>query len=205
MPTIPTRAEAEALLLWGETQNPGPWIDHTRVVARAAETIAARCGMDTHRAYVSGLLHDIGYYANADRSGRVCHLYAGYRLLMEKGWPTVAEICLSHPFPFQEINCYLGFHKVEDEAARAFLAEYVKNAVFNEYDKLIQLCDVIAGVQGVCIIEQRMVDALIRHGMNPFAGQKIQGYFDVKKHFDTQCGENIYNFFREEIIAGVFA
>ena len=59
---FPLREEAIILLTWANGQNPGLWSDHCRVVGRTAETIAAKCGLDTERAFVSGLLHDIGYY-----------------------------------------------------------------------------------------------------------------------------------------------
>ena len=57
---LPSREEAQRLLTWGHDQNPGPWAEHCRVVARAAETIARAVGLDENRAYISGLLHDIG-------------------------------------------------------------------------------------------------------------------------------------------------
>ena len=52
---LPTKEEAEQLLIWGHGCNPGVWVDHSRVVARAAGTIALKCGLDADRAYVSDL------------------------------------------------------------------------------------------------------------------------------------------------------
>jgi predicted hydrolase (HD superfamily) len=66
---LPARAEAEELLIWAHEQNPGPWTEHCRVAARAAEVIARKCGLDAERAYISGLLHDIGYYDYKDGTG----------------------------------------------------------------------------------------------------------------------------------------
>ena len=59
---LPSKEEAENLLVWTHGQNPGPWADHSRTVARAEEAIAEKTGMNKHRAYVSGLLHDIDRY-----------------------------------------------------------------------------------------------------------------------------------------------
>lgn len=56
----PTRDEAERLLLDAKKDNPGKWVDHSRVTAHCAEKIAMHCGMDADKAYVLGLLHDIG-------------------------------------------------------------------------------------------------------------------------------------------------
>jgi HD superfamily phosphohydrolase YqeK len=40
--------------------NPGPWGNHSRTAAHCAEKIAKYSGMDSEKAYVLGLLHDIG-------------------------------------------------------------------------------------------------------------------------------------------------
>lgn len=102
---LPTRETAEQLLVWAHERNPGLWANHSKVVARAAETIANKCGFDTHRAYVSGLLHDIGRYEGVTE---LHHVYAGYELLIDKGYDLIGEICLSHSFPYQNIGEYFG-------------------------------------------------------------------------------------------------
>ena len=99
---FPTKEAAEQLLNWASELNPGPWTDHCKVAARAAETIAARCGLDTDRAYVSGLLHDIGYYSYRDGKGEKDHIFAGYDLMMQKGYTDSARICLTHSFSLQD-------------------------------------------------------------------------------------------------------
>lgn len=57
---IPTREQAEELLTEALPHNPGPWGAHSRTAAHCAEKIAAACGLDPEKAYVLGLLHDIG-------------------------------------------------------------------------------------------------------------------------------------------------
>ena len=58
---LPTRKEAMALIRDGLSNNPGPWGKHCLTAAHCAEKIAAACGdMDAEKAYVLGLLHDIG-------------------------------------------------------------------------------------------------------------------------------------------------
>jgi len=101
---LPTRDEANQLLIWANERNPGVWADHSRVVARAAEVIANNCSLDTHRAYISGLLHDIGRYEGVRD---LHHVYAGYELINNKGYDQLADICLSHSFPYQNIDEYL--------------------------------------------------------------------------------------------------
>ena len=62
--------EAEAL-------NPGPWGKHSRVAARCAEKIAENCdGLSPEKAYVLGLLHDIGRLFGVRHLGHVADGYA---------------------------------------------------------------------------------------------------------------------------------
>jgi len=52
------RDEAERLVREAAVMNRGPWVEHSRNVARAAELIArAGPGLDPDRAYVFGCLH----------------------------------------------------------------------------------------------------------------------------------------------------
>ena len=58
---LPTREKAEMLLTEAEKCNPGAWGNHSRVVAHCAEKIARECkDLDPDKAYILGLLHDIG-------------------------------------------------------------------------------------------------------------------------------------------------
>ncbi len=54
------RVEAEAVFQEAKKQNDGPWIMHSYNVAKLAEKIATNAGMDSDKAYVLGLLHDVG-------------------------------------------------------------------------------------------------------------------------------------------------
>ena len=59
---VSSRKEAEALLEEALPYNPGPWGDHSRTAAHCAECIARASNgrLDPDKAYVLGLLHDIG-------------------------------------------------------------------------------------------------------------------------------------------------
>jgi putative nucleotidyltransferase with HDIG domain len=201
MKPYPSTAEAEALLAWGGKQNPGPWVDHCRAVARAAQAIAACCGMDAERAYVSGLLHDIGY--SVYHKG-ICHVYGGYALMTEKGYEAVAEICLSHSFNIQNIDVYSGANLTKNKDERAVISAYLTQARYNDNDKLIQLCDCIGSAQGVCLMEHRLTDVVLRHGFNLYTIDKWKAYLALKDYFDKKCGKNIYGLFRDEISEGIF-
>ena len=189
LPALPTRQQAEALLLDAETQNPGLWVPHSRFVAQAARLIAEQHpGLDPERAYILGLLHDLGRRTgpNKDR-----HILDGYDLLMALGHHAAARIALTHSFPQQRIGELLGaWDGTPQELAR--LETLLTAARYTEEDRLIQLCDMLALPQGFCILEQRLVDVARRYGLHPQTLPKWEASFALKAHFDEATGGNIY-------------
>lgn len=58
---LPDKKEAKMLLQEAGKMNPGTWESHSEVVADCARKIADNCtDMNPYKAYVLGLLHDIG-------------------------------------------------------------------------------------------------------------------------------------------------
>jgi HD superfamily phosphodiesterase len=75
---IPSVEEAERLLAEAAASNPGPWVMHSRYVARAGQAIAARHpSLDGDAAYVLGCMHDIG---RREGVTGVRHILDGYRI-----------------------------------------------------------------------------------------------------------------------------
>lgn len=101
----PTREQAEALLAEALPHNPGPWGNHSRTAAHCAERIAAAAGLDPDKAYVLGLLHDIGRRFGKRHLG---HVSDGYSYMMSLGYDEVARVCLSHSFNDQSLANYVG-------------------------------------------------------------------------------------------------
>jgi hypothetical protein len=192
---LPTQCEAERLLTWASKCNPGAWSEHSRVTARAAEIIASKCGLNTHRAFVSGLLHDIGRFEGVTE---LHHVYAGYELLKSKGYDSIAGICLTHSFPYQNIGEYFGKNDCSQKETDV-ISSFLSNTVYNEYDRLIQLCDAIASVSGVSLIEVRVMDVIRRHSFTNLTLNKIEAIFEIKANFDKLCNMNIYDLFYDEI------
>ena len=62
---------------------------------------------------------------------------------MERGWQKAAQICISHAFMVQEIATSIGVFDMPPED-KAFMEEFVKNAVYDDYDYLVQLGDALA-------------------------------------------------------------
>lgn len=197
---IPTRAQAEALLTWAQSLNPGPWVQHSQAAARAAQAIAARCNLDPERAYVLGLMHDIGRYEGVRD---LHHVVAGYSLALNHGWPGVARICLTHSFPVRELDSYAGRHDCSPDEL-AMLRSFIASVEYDIYDELIQLCDALALPGRISLMDSRLIDVALRHGLNDYTLDRWKLYYARKAHFDALSGSNIYELFRDEIIHSVF-
>lgn len=103
---LPTREEALKLIRDGLLFNPGPWGKHCLTAAHCAEKIASACGdMDVEKAYILGLLHDIGRKFGVRHLG---HVYDGYVYMKSLGYDEVAKICLTHSFNNHTIDEYIG-------------------------------------------------------------------------------------------------
>ncbi|NLG24659.1 MAG: HD domain-containing protein [Clostridiales bacterium] len=187
----PTRAQAEALLLWAVGRNPGPWEAHSRCAARAAEAIAAAAGIDRDLAWCAGLLHDVGRYEGVTG---LRHAVAGRELLAEKGYPDLGRICLTHSFPSPDLGQYIG-HRDAGEAGEAMIREALLQV--DELDRLIQLCDAICMAEGVVLMEVRLVDVALRHGLPGGVVGKWRAFFDIKRDFERRIGRSIYALFPE--------
>lgn len=184
---LPTRKESEMLLEEAEACNPGPWGNHSRVAAHCAEKIAAACPeLNSDKAYILGLLHDIGRKFGVRHLG---HVSDGYTYMMSLGFDEVARVCLTHSFNNKTTDEYIGKFDTSEEELRMIQNELSK-ITYDEYDILIQLCDSLAGAEGVMAIEERMEDVKCRYGSYP--QEKWNSNLAIKKHFEEKTGKDIY-------------
>lgn len=185
---LPKREEAERLLKDAESCNPGPWGNHSRIAAYCAEKIAARCpGMDSQKAYILGLLHDIGRKFGTRHLG---HVFDGYFYMQSLGYGEVAKVCLTHSFHSNTVKGYIGkFDTTEQELN--IIETALHSTEFDDYDRLIQLCDALAGAEYIMNIEERMKDVKTRYGSYP--ADKWNYNMSLKTYFEEKTGEDIYN------------
>lgn len=184
---LPSREEAERILAEAESCNPGQWGNHCRVAAHCAEKIAQRCAdMDAEKAYILGLLHDIGRKFGGRHLG---HVSDGYSYMLSLGYDEAARVCLTHSFNNKTVEEYIGKFDTTDEELHLIKTE-LERIELDEYDRLIQLCDSLAGAEGVLNIEDRMNDVKRRYGSFPI--EKWNRNLALKKYFEDKTGENIY-------------
>lgn len=183
------KQNAELALKEAAKSNPGAWVSHSRYVAEACKNIALHCkSLSAEQAYLFGLLHDIGRYAGVSSEK---HLIDGYRYCMERGWEKAAQICISHAFMIQDINTSIGRFDVSKEDY-LFMKEFVANAVYDDYDRLVQLCDSLALPTGFCLLEKRFVDVTIRYGVHPSTIDRWKKILEIKAFFEKEAGCSLY-------------
>lgn len=185
---LPTKEQALEELKVAGQMNPGPWVKHSENVGIAARNIAVKIsGMDPQKAYIVGLLHDIGR-----RVGIVdipTHVYEGYKYCMEKGWDEAARVCMTHSYRLMKDE----FDYEPSTDAEKAIKEFILHTEADDYDKLIQLCDSLATDYGFVILEKRFVDVTRRYGI-------MEGYikgwdvsFEIKETFEEKMGCSIYD------------
>ncbi|MBQ7920410.1 MAG: HDOD domain-containing protein [Lachnospiraceae bacterium] len=189
----PSREVAEELLREAESCNPGPWGAHSRVVAMCAEKIAKACpGMNPEKAYVVGLLHDIGRKFGVKHFG---HIYDGYTYMDAMGYGAAARICLSHSFCIQRIDDYIGNFDVTKEQQEV-VEDALYSLTFDDYDLLIQLCDSIGAAEGIVSMEERMGDVKRRYGSYP--QDKWDRNLELRSIFEQKSGRDLYDILKSE-------
>ena len=170
--------------------NPGPWTNHSKYVALAAKNIASKCKeLDEDKAYICGLMHDIGRYVGVTSEK---HLIDGYKYCMKNGWEDVAKICITHAFMLQDVNSSIGKFDMSKEKFE-FMKEFIETVEYDDYDLLIQLCDKLALPSGFCILEKRFVDVALRYGTFPVTVPRWKKVLEIKDYFEEKIGHSIYD------------
>jgi hypothetical protein len=186
---IPSLAQAQAFLREAAALNPGPWVAHSEHVAAAAQALAAALPpLDADAAYIMGLLHDIGR-----RAGKVHqrHALEGYLFMQAQGYEDAARICMTHSFHCRNVRDVFGPCDLTP-AELAFVADHVQRVPYDDYDRLLQLCDALALATGCCLMEKRLVDVALRYGMEPQLLPKWHKLFEIKRDFEQRLGCSLY-------------
>lgn len=186
---LPDRKTAIAELEIAGELNPGSWTKHSYNVAEAARLIADACGLDSEKAYICGLLHDIGRRTGV---AAVRHIIDGYDYAMSKGWDEVARVCLTHSFPIKDIDADIGKKDITAEQYD-FIKAFLEGIEYNDYDKLIILCDALGNANGLCILEKRFIDTTRRYGVYPFTVERWNKTYEYKEQFERMIGRSIYS------------
>jgi hypothetical protein len=165
-------------------------VDHAKYAAQAAKNISEHIGdMDPERAYILGLLHDIG---RREGVTHMRHIIDGYNFMTGLGYDHVARINLTHSFAYKHISAAISKWDCTREEYD-FIDMFISSTVYDDYDRLIQLCDCLSLAEGFCLIEKRMIDIILRYGTNDKTADKIRSVLKNKSYFDEKAGCSIYD------------
>ncbi|MEG0308506.1 MAG: HD domain-containing protein [Clostridium sp.] len=187
---MPTIQEAEVFLEEAEKLNPGSWVEHSIYAGKAAQLIAQNCDdLDSGTALILGMLHDIGRRFGVTG---MRHILDGYNFLMEKGFYRAAKVCITHSFDCKDIRSAFGKWDCTGEEYE-FVKQYLESTEYDDYDRLIQLCDALAFIDGYYLIEKRMVEAALRHCINEYTTLKWKATLQIKEYFEQKMGKSVYS------------
>lgn len=102
--------------------NTSSWISHSLYMAKAAENLAKKLGMNAIKAKTLGVLHDYGRKFTHD----FFHVIKGFEALCDEGWENEARATLTHSFIDE--NEPLGQQKT-------YLQKYLQNKGFTDFGK----------------------------------------------------------------------
>jgi len=186
--TLDKRCEESSRFKYGRAK--GQRI-HSAMVAVCAEIIASRLPeIDGQKAYLMGLFHDFGKLVYNDEVCDKFHGLEGYKFLKNLGYDELARINLTHTFYQQELNLreYASYNPWEMRHCKQLL----NKLPFDDYDRLIQLCDRLS-VGVTYNIKERMKFIQNTYRL-PVAlvKKKYREALQLKKYFDDKCGCDIY-------------
>lgn len=185
------RQTAENLIAEAKELNDGIWINHSYNVARLAEKIADNANMNSEKAYIVGLLHDIGRRNGAMQAR---HAIEGFNFLTDIGFDDGARICMTHTFQYKDVDAIYDTWDCTAEE-RQFVKNYLDNIVYDDYDKLIQLCDALSLANGYCYAEKKMVNSVLKFGFKDTTVNKWKAILELKEYFDSKICTDVYFLF----------
>ena len=121
-------------------------------------------------------------------------MLGGYNYSKELGYDLLAKICMTHSCPTKsiyDIDDIVNKNCTDEEYE--FLEKYFNEVEYNDYDKLIQLCDALALPNGFTLIEKRLIDVALRHGVNEYTVSKWKAFMELKNYFEKKIGKSIYS------------
>lgn len=165
---------------------------HYLRVAENAKRIASKIpSLNPEKAYILGLLHDYGEFKE-QKDRRNFHGTAGYDEMMSLGFDEVARTCLSHSFFDDCITPENYSSYPADCILRA--AEIISDNPFDDYDRLIQLSDLMVKSDQVTAIDERLDFVAAKyHVPADVISFKKERAHELKKYFDNLCGEDVYH------------
>ncbi len=148
--------------------NTSSWLSHSLYEARLCEILASKLNLDKDTAFNFGLLHDYGRKYAHDFS----HVIKGFEKLVDMGLKE-SRACLTHSFindgrfnnneiPDVEIKYVNDKEHFEREYDN--LSKILRNYSTSDYDRILNIADLMASDRGILSPIERLRDILSRRG-----------------------------------------
>ena len=189
--------EAYKLLEEAPRKNKELWIKHSVNVAIVSERLAEQLNLDSKKAYVFGLIHDIGRRQKEHVGLR--HILEGYKFLVDLGYEEESRGCLTHTF-YDRSLVIPNLTKENTNLTRSeidFISKYINKNGFNLYDKILQIADNMGSASGINTIERRRTESMLRYGMTDVSEKNLRGIFKIQNEIENKLGYSIYRLFPE--------
>lgn len=174
----------------GMAQDDG-WIQHSICVGNTASVIANKLDLDEDYAKTLGYIHDIGKRFGFGSS----HGISGYEYILNLGYgEEYANICLTHSYLNNDINCVAGGIPNPNSKGYDFKKKFINEHNYTIYEKIINLCDLICK-QNVMTLDNRLQDLIDRYGAHENTEYHIYEAHKLKQEFDEKLGFNLYDLF----------
>lgn len=166
------------------------YIFHTLGVAQSAKKIAEYIpNLNQEKAYILGILHDYGKRIS-EKEENIFHGKEGYEQMQKLGYADVAKICLTHTFFDKDFN-YEDFSYPFEWMHWA--KTKLQNIEYNDYDRLICLCDKFFEGLKMVSIEKRAEGIARRYNTSKNQIQTFKNKsLELKNYFDKKIGKDIY-------------
>ncbi len=148
--------------------NTSSWLSHSLYEAKLCEILANKLNLDKDIAFNFGLLHDYG--RKYDHTFH--HIISGFEKLVDLGIRE-SRACLTHSFiNDQRFNCNevpdVNFSYVNDKESYTSefdnLSKLLRNYANTDYDRILNIADLMASDHGILSPIDRTYDILSRRG-----------------------------------------
>ncbi len=150
--------------------NTSSWLSHSLFESILCGQLAETIGLDSKKAKILGLLHDIGRKQTHDFS----HTIRGYEMLVDQGWESEAVACLTHSFLAggrcsSNEQAEPGFYVDEDGsphfdvgAKKDDVTLFLEKYPYTDYDLILNIADLMATDKGIVSPLDRIIDIASR-------------------------------------------
>lgn len=123
------------------------------------------------------------------------HVLDGNHERTRLGYHDAAGIALTRSFVFQDTHAHAGIWRCS-EAETSFMTSELMARTYTEFDRLNQLWDALALLEGICLLEKRLVDVALRHGLNVYTPPRWQAIMGLKEYLEIVVGGLLYRICR---------